>query len=388
MSNFNVSYKIVISCLVLCLILVGFFYWYVPSNLQSPDLVQSLSIMSFLLLLVGCGIIVLMVNNHLQDMRHQFAAAINTLIKGDFSDLDDKIAADDQVGEKLIQLRDNLSDTFSQVEGLSDMLSTTISQLVANTEVKNKLKTGCYNTQQLLEIVHTVSTTLHDMREISISAKKATASAQQRAEEGSALADNTRNCMQNLTHSVDSSVAAIQRVAVDSNSIGNILNVIRGIADQTNLLALNAAIEAARAGEQGRGFAVVAGEVRTLALRTQEATQEIDGMIKQLQEGAESAEQVMVEGKRQAEVTVNQLSEVIENQQHILETVQEVGDINKQFVVTSVNLGNVVVSMEDEVNKVNKSYLGMTQSDEEIKNLSDKAREAATNLKELLQKKF
>jgi len=120
------------------------------------------------------------------------------------------------------------------------------------------------------------------------------------------ISSQNKATIEQLAREVDDASQVINQLHKDSASIGGILDVIRGIAEQTNLLALNAAIEAARAGEQGRGFAVVADEVRSLASKTQESTQEIQAMIESLQVGAEAAVSAMSKGKQQAESCVEQ----------------------------------------------------------------------------------
>jgi methyl-accepting chemotaxis protein len=113
---------------------------------------------------------------------------------------------------------------------------------------------------------------------------------------GRASMEEASASLEQIAGSLSSTATVIDTLGQRSQEIGGIVSVITSIAEQTNLLALNAAIEAARAGEQGRGFAVVADEVRSLASRTRQATDEISGMISSIQQETSNAINTMQQG--------------------------------------------------------------------------------------------
>ncbi len=151
-----------------------------------------------------------------------------------------------------------------------------------------------------------MSATVHDVAANTASTANAAGEADRQSYEGQQVVKQAMDSINQLAGDVGHAAEKVLHVVEDSERIGSVLDVIRGIAEQTNLLALNAAIEAARAGEQGRGFAVVADEVRNLASRTQESTEEIQEMISSLQSGVNDTVQIMQTSQKQATQSVNQ----------------------------------------------------------------------------------
>ena len=175
----------------------------------------------------------------------------------------------------------------------------------------------------------------------------ATQEANRLTTQGRSIAAETREAIQRLSASVGDTGETVTRLAQDSNEIGGVVDVIKGIADQTNLLALNAAIEAARAGEMGRGFAVVADEVRSLAQRTTESTGQIHQLIAKLQRTAEEAVLTMNIGRKQADEGVERVQQADQALVGISDAVANIAGMADQIAAAAEEQSAVA----DEINR-------------------------------------
>ena len=226
----------------------------------------------------------------------------------------------------------NLRDVLQMINGMAANLEQSASDMTAvSAETRNGIHEQQSSIHQVVTAMTEMSSTVEEVARNANMAADSANSANGQAIEGQQIVDQTTSSIDQLASDVNNASNVIGQVQQDSEAIGSVLDVIRGIAEQTNLLALNAAIEAARAGEQGRGFAVVADEVRTLASRTQESTQEIQSMIERLQAGSKSAVEVMDASRVRAEETVQLANKTGSSLHDITAAVSTINDMNIQI---------------------------------------------------------
>lgn len=267
-----------------------------------------------------------------------------------------EITTDDEIGEvarafnqfvvKLRHIISRLQETANQVADSARALANT------STESQNFVQRQQSETDQVAAATNQMSCTIQEVARYAVEAAEATESSKTITREGQKITNMTVASIDTLTTEIRNASAVINSLEGESKSIGAVLDVIKGVAEQTNLLALNAAIEAARAGEQGRGFAVVADEVRGLAGRTQQSTQEIQVMINNLQSRAHEAVQVMSRGSAQATESVEQAAKAGTALEEISHSITLLGDLTIRIATATEQQSNAAEEINRNVSAI------------------------------------
>ncbi|MFT5521406.1 MAG: methyl-accepting chemotaxis protein [Enterobacterales bacterium] len=309
---------------------------------------------SLLSILAAIGIAVWVI----QTIRKPLAnvnSMLQVIAKGDLTQ-HIEIENNDEFGELsgwVNDLVDNLRNIIFDIKTNTHSLSIAAEQTsVVTNQTSSNINQQRIQTNHILESMEQMSSAVEEVAQSANSTATEVEKAHSETTAGSSIVSSNIQSIKDLAGEIDTAAEVINKLDEYSTSIGNVLDVIRGIAEQTNLLALNAAIEAARAGEQGRGFAVVADEVRTLASRTQESTSEIQVMIERLQSGANEAVQVMKSSKDKAAMSVDDIQKAGELLATITEGITIINDMSTHIATAAEEQASVTEEVHKNVNAI------------------------------------
>jgi len=254
--------------------------------------------------------------------------------------------------EALAAMQNNLRKTIEQIAGSATQLGAAAEELSAVTEEASRgLQQQNNEIEQAATAVNEMTAAVEEVARNAVSTSEASNQSTHAAREGRDQVVKTVDAIQTMTHDVQNTAYMIEGLAAQGRDIGKVLDVIRAIAEQTNLLALNAAIEAARAGEAGRGFAVVADEVRALAHRTAQSTQEIEKMVAGIQNGTGEAVSSMQQSNQRTQTTLEMARAAGVALEQITQSIHQINERN--LVIASASEEQAQVSREVDRNLVN-----------------------------------
>lgn len=345
-------------------------------NLMIIDVVVILIILAVLITLISNSILhpVNLVTEMMKNISHGEGDLTQKLDESGRDEISHLANYFNAYTEKMRHSIERVSLNASEVEKLSNSVDETGKVNLNHIEHQND------NSRQVATAVEQMSMQIREVSENAEAAEHAANDALKNSSNGKQVVAQTIQAIETLSGNIQEVSEVTSILAEESNNIGSVLDVIRGISEQTNLLALNAAIEAARAGEQGRGFAVVADEVRTLASRTGQSTDEIQAMIEKLQRGAQEAVNAVqasqlisdntVKQVAKADVVLNEIERLImsitDMNSHIARATEEQSTAAQEVNIRITDLSDATDQSLETTHALTKASLSLKQASQQL----------------------
>jgi methyl-accepting chemotaxis protein len=275
-----------------------------------------------------------------------------------------------RMGSTLRDLIGGIRDGVTQIASAAEELSAVTEQTSAGV---NSQKT---ETDQVATAMHEMSATVQEVARNAEQASQAASEADKQARAGDQVVAQAVAQIERLANEVGRSAVAMNELEQESGRIGKVMDVIKAVAEQTNLLALNAAIEAARAGEAGRGFAVVADEVRGLAQRTQQSTEEIESLVAGLQNGTRQVSSIMLSSRELTDSSVELARKAGTSLGSITQTVSSIQAMNQQIAAAAEQQSSVA-------EEISRSILNVRDVSEQTASASEETAASSIELARL-----
>lgn len=369
--------------------------WYVVAQVPVDEVFEQLDSarnqMIFWSLVIAAAIAVFAfsISSHLTKPISQLAQVFSDLGKAE-ANLDVRLQEQSSAELNALQTGFNafvakIQKTVEQVAASSDSLRQEADSVAESARVS--LQQGQLQSEHLERVAAAVSemdATVSDVESNANFAAKTADDLETTSVSGTQVIADARQAIINLSQHVDKVSGVITELASNTEAIGSVLEVIRGVSEQTNLLALNAAIEAARAGEHGRGFAVVADEVRTLAQRTNDSTDEIQQTINKLQDEAAKAVSMMDESHQQATQGVDSVKQAEEALASIADTVTKMRDTNSVVAHSTEQQAAVAHEIHSNLSEMQVEGANTLKAAEQVANASKELQRLAELLDKLV----
>ncbi|WLH14219.1 methyl-accepting chemotaxis protein [Pseudomonas hefeiensis] len=270
-----------------------------------------------------------------------------------------QVTRQDEIGQLMLamqQMGAGLSGIVSGLQAGIEQLANSAQSLSAVTEQTNlEVSSQKEETEQVATAMNQMTATVHDVARNAEEAAQAAQTADDKVESGQQVVRQSMVRIEQLADSATSASSSIESLSAEIQNIGTVLSVIKSVAEQTNLLALNAAIEAARAGEQGRGFAVVADEVRALAKRTQQSTEEIERLVSALRSAAQTSVQQIQSSGELVKMAVSDALQTESALGSIAAAVSLIQQMNQQIAAAAEQQSSVAEEINRSVTSIRAS---------------------------------